>query len=67
MGLLERFHAWREDRERHSEEDLEAELRGEVTDPRTGKRDRRGDGIGPEEEPFAADVGLRGPRGDMGP
>ena len=66
MGLKERFRAWQEDRHRHDEEDTEAEIRGEVHDPRSNRRDRRGDQEGVEEMPFGADVGLRGPRSDLG-
>jgi hypothetical protein len=66
MSLLERIRSWKAERRLHSDEDLEAEIRGEVHDSRSGKRDRRGDQFGPEEMPGAADAGLRGPRGDLG-
>jgi hypothetical protein len=65
MSLLERVRALLQDRRRREDEELAAEVRGELHDPRVGRRDRRPDGA-PEENPFGTSgVGFYGPRGDL--
>jgi hypothetical protein len=65
MSLLERVRGWLQDRRRREDEELAAEVRGEVHDPREGRREGRPDEA-PEENPFGTSgVGFYGPRSDL--
>ena len=65
MRLLQWSKDRRSTRARYAEEDLEAEVRGKVHDPREERRERRPPGA-PEENPFGTSgVGFDGPRSDL--